>query len=90
VKFGTNIGGTVSSDWANMAQQELCKAKVRRKFSALKKKFNESHDSSTLSQLGHHRTGKKSTYHWVRLAATSPVSSDYSKCNLMVEWNSTL
>jgi hypothetical protein len=32
VKFGTNVGGTVSGDWANMAQQELCKAKVRKKF----------------------------------------------------------
>jgi hypothetical protein len=30
--------------------QELCKAKVRKKFSALKKKFNESADSSTMSQ----------------------------------------
>ena len=62
MKFGTNIGGTVSTDWANMAQQELCKAKVRKKFSALKKKFNESHDSSNLSMLGHHRSSRRSEF----------------------------
>ena len=60
VKFGTNIGGTVSGDWANMAQQELCKAKVRKRFSALKKKFNESQDSSSMSQFGRSFSSKKS------------------------------
>ena len=52
----------MSTDWANMAQQELCKAKVRKKFSALKKKFNESHDSSNLSMLGHHRSSRRSEF----------------------------
>lgn len=37
--------GQVSGDWANMAQQELCKAKVKKRFTALRKKFNESSDT---------------------------------------------